>query len=85
MVNLLERLVFDTGRLMAEHPPQWHNPNKRTVYEIACPSGSSHTGSLVYSRWGALPLPETIHLADASRRVTVREHVYNYGLTQLTR
>jgi hypothetical protein len=78
MANPLERLVFDTGGLMAAHPPQWDHPNKGTVYEIACPSGSLHTGSLVYSRWEASPLPETVHLAETSRRVTVQENVYDY-------
>ena len=79
MANPLERMVFDTGRLMAEHPPQWRHPNKRVVYEIACPPGSPHTGSLVYSRWEALPLPDTVNLADASSRVIVREDVYDYS------
>ena len=79
MANPLERVVFDTSRLMAEHPPQWRHPNKRAGYEIACPPGSTHAGSLVYSRWEALPLPETVNLAGTSSRVTVREDVYDYS------
>jgi len=38
---------------MAEHPPQWHHPNKRTVHEIACPRGVPIRDRWCTAIWGA--------------------------------
>ena len=45
----LERQQFETGQLMAEHPPVLHDRNKLVVFEIACPPGSAYSGRLDYS------------------------------------
>jgi hypothetical protein len=43
---------------MRDHPPRWTHPNKRAVFEIACPPGAAHQGTIGYSRWAPEPLPE---------------------------
>lgn len=48
---------FEMQALMAEHPPRFHHPNKRVVFQIACPPGTRHRGTLRYSRWPAQDLP----------------------------
>ena len=53
----IERLDFDAAALMREHPPVWRDPNKRAVYETACPPGSVHHGRIGFTRWGAMSLP----------------------------
>jgi Poly (ADP-ribose) glycohydrolase (PARG) len=53
----LDRHSFDTAALMADHAPRVHNPNKQVVLDIACPPGAVH-GTLGYSRWAAMELPE---------------------------
>ena len=65
--QLIERYVLQAQSLMAEHPPVWRNPNKRVVYETACPPGCSHGGQLTYTRWRAMPLPERIAPVEAVR------------------
>ena len=54
----IERRDYVTAALMGEYRPAWHDPNKRIVFEIACPPGAAHGGRLAYSRWTAMPLPE---------------------------
>ena len=74
----LDRQVFETQRLVVEHPPVWSHRNKRLVYEIACPPGCTHRGQLVYSRWRAMPLPEVVNARAAATRTEGREDVYDY-------
>jgi hypothetical protein len=63
---------------MTEHPPVLRDPNKRVVFDVACPAGTVHEGEISYSRWPALPLPEVMALDGAEERVEVRESVYDY-------
>ena len=74
----IDRLEFDTAQLVAEHPPHLHDPNKKIVYEIACPPGCVHAGRIGYSRWGAMPLPERADPAAAVARALVHAGVYDY-------
>ncbi len=46
----IERYEHETATLMAEHQPVWRRPNKRVVYEIACPPGAAHRGRLACGR-----------------------------------
>jgi hypothetical protein len=56
----LERLAFETSRLMEEHPPRIRDENKQVVFDIACPRDSSCGGEIGYSRWPAFQLPERV-------------------------
>jgi hypothetical protein len=62
--EVLERRTFDAATLMAEHPPRLHDTNKRIVFEVACPPGAIHRGSIGFTRWAAMSLPE--HLDPVS-------------------
>ena len=42
----LQRDTFDAHRLMAEHPPVLHNPNKKIVFDVACQAGMMHKGEI---------------------------------------
>jgi hypothetical protein len=74
----LQRLEFDAARLMAEHPPQWQHKHKQLVFEISSPPGSRHKGTIHYSRWPSLALPERVGLQQAVDRVQVRGDVFDY-------
>jgi hypothetical protein len=56
----LDRRAFDAAALMTDHPPRVHNANKRVVLDIACPPGAVHRGTIGYSRWAAMELPENL-------------------------
>jgi hypothetical protein len=44
---------------MEDHPPVLQNPNKKIVFGITCPPGSSHGGRIIYTRWRAMRLPDS--------------------------
>ena len=74
----IARRTFEAERLMAGHPPVWRHPNKRAVFEIACPPGCEHRGHLVYSRWSSMSLPGAVNGAEAACGIENREGVYDY-------
>ena len=79
ILDAIERQVFETQEIIEKHPPVWRDRNKRIVFEIACPPGCVHRGQLLYSRWPAMPLPETIDAIRVLDRIEGREDVYDYG------
>jgi hypothetical protein len=78
-VGPLERLSFETSRLMAEHQPVWRDRNKLAVFEVACPPGCSHTGPLIYTRWPAMTLPDRIQPTGLGERLVIRQDTYDYA------
>lgn len=77
--HLLARRTFDISTLVEKYPPRLTHPNKRMVYELACPKGSRHEGTLVVSRWRAITLPVEIPIAEPER--VMREDVFGYEPT----
>lgn len=75
----IERRSFGAAHLMASYPPRWSHPNKVAVYEIACPPGSRFAGTLDYSRWAAMPLPERVDPGAAVERVRHVPGFYDYA------
>lgn len=74
----MERRTIEAQGLFDEHPPVLRNTNKKAVFEIACPPGSSHGGQVVYSRWAAMPLPETFACERAVENVVRHDGFYDY-------
>jgi hypothetical protein len=75
----LQRREFVTSDLVRDHPPRWHDRNKRLVYDIICPAGSEQKGHISYSRWEAMELPEMADMSGALRRVIERPGFYDYA------
>jgi len=75
----IERRDFVTAVLMAGYRPAWGHPNKRVVDEIACPPGAVHGGTLGYSRWATMALPETVDPAHAASFVRVQDGFCDYA------
>ncbi|HTM58587.1 MAG TPA: hypothetical protein VL123_09255, partial [Candidatus Udaeobacter sp.] len=76
--TVIDRLQFDAQALMAEHRPAWRHQNKGIVYDVACPSGAIHRGTLTYTRWQRAPLPENANPSAAADRVAPRAGFYDY-------
>jgi len=62
-VTPIERLDVEAAVLLREHPPVWRDPNKRVVFEIACPPASVHRGRIGFTRWNAMALPASVEPA----------------------
>ena len=77
-IEPIDRRVFETPELMANHTPVWLHPNKQVVFDISSPGGCTHEGQLVYSRWSPRPLPDKTNPATATNILESREDVYDY-------
>jgi hypothetical protein len=78
VISPICRRVFDTQKLVAEFPPRLASPNKRVVYHMACPPGSTHSGQIVYSRWGKISLPATLNVDRTHTQFEAREDFFGY-------
>jgi hypothetical protein len=74
----LERLEFDARELMSRYPARWDHPNKQIVAGIAYPPGARAEGTLVYSRWQAMRLPERVDVGVAAKCLTDVGGFYDY-------
>lgn len=74
--HLLGRRSFDIQALMQAHPPRLSHANKKLVFELCCPKGSRHEGTLVAARYSAMPLPQELPPTEPER--VMREDVYGY-------
>ncbi|MCD8487801.1 MAG: poly(ADP-ribose) glycohydrolase [Desertifilum sp.] len=69
--NLICRHAFNTQELVETYPPNLYDSNKQVVYDIACPPGSVHRGTLCFSRWRGMKLPEGL---PASGETVLKEY-----------
>lgn len=78
-IEPLERLNFDTATLVREHPPVLRHTNKLVVYTVACPEGSTQAGTIGYTRWPAMALPERVDPAATLGIVESRPTMFDYA------
>ncbi len=50
------RLAFDAAELLREHPPQFKDPHKVRLFEIAYPLGTAPAGTVEVTRWACRSL-----------------------------
>lgn len=74
----LERMTFDAAKLVAEHPPLLHHPNKKVIFEIALGGDAPCSGQIGYTRWPAFPLPERTDPASGLRILETRSGIMDY-------
>ena len=74
----LERLSFDAATLVAEHPPVLRHTNKLVVMRVACAEGCGHAGTIGYTRWAAMPLPDHVDPGAGGTVVESRPTIYDY-------
>ncbi len=74
---LVLRRVYDPMQLVTAHPPKLGHPHKRLAFELACPPGTVHRGSIELTRWAARALPPT--LALAATELVVMPGYYDYA------
>jgi hypothetical protein len=76
----LQRRTYEAAALVRQHRLVLRNENKQLLFSIAAPPGPGHAGTLEYSRWPELPLPQRLELdaRDLDRLVDVRDGYYDY-------
>jgi len=75
------RYSFDTQKVVTDYPPHLHNANKKLVYSIACPTGCTHNGRMVFSHWRSMPLPQSFSAASYPTEIEAREDLFGYEPT----
>ena len=63
---------FNTQELVTRFPARLDNRNKKIVYGISSPSGAIHTGTISFSRWRQMQLPDTVTRDGARRRLRLK-------------
>lgn len=76
--SLICRHTFEMQELMDAYPPRIYNANKKLVYSIACPPSCAYSGQLMFSRWGAMPLPQTLSSSEHRTELDEREGYFGY-------
>lgn len=76
-LRAMVRREFDAATLVHAHPPRWGHANKRFVYGLSAPARAAPRGTIVYSRWRAMALPDV--LAARPLECVVREDVFSYA------
>jgi len=56
----MDRVQFDGGKIMRDHPPQWNHPNKQAVFALICSTNDPFAGRIVYARWSEEGLPQIV-------------------------
>src|SRR5262245_224577 len=74
----LARHFFDAQKLIAELPPRLTARNKQIVYDIACPPGCFHSGTIVFSRWKPVPLPAEFDGEPRQTTIDAEEDYFGY-------
>ena len=57
------RRTYEPAALLRDHPLELRHPHKRMVYELACPAGARHAGTITVTRWRGDELPARCELA----------------------
>lgn len=58
MVACLFRHRWKPGALLAAHPPIFRHPHKELAFELTCPRGATHGGSIEVTRWASAAEPD---------------------------
>lgn len=58
--TLICRRSWEAEELVRRWPPKFAHPNKKVVYDLACPPGTHHAGTVTSSRWTGGRLPTDV-------------------------
>lgn len=76
--NSIHRQTFNAQKLVELYPPKLYHPNKKVVYQIACPMDAVHNGELTFSRWRGMPLPKVLTSSNFKAQKTALEERSGY-------
>ena len=69
---------FNAQQLVTRFPAKLSDRNKNTVFGMSSPPGAVHAGTISFSRWRLMPLPETFGRGEGSPSFELREKKFTY-------
>ena len=70
--------VFDAQELVSKYPAQLSDRNKEIVFEMSSPTGAIHSGTISFSRYREMPLPESLKRVGTCPRFELSEDYFTY-------
>jgi len=70
---------FNAQDAITKYPPQLSDRNKQILFDISSPPGASHSGTISFSRWNPMALPETVRRGAARPDFQLRTDFFDYG------
>jgi len=69
---------FDAEQLVTKYPARLNNRNKEIVFDISSPRGAIHAGTISFSRWRQMRLPDTVSREGTRPSFELREDFFTY-------
>ncbi len=69
---------FNAQELVAKYPARLNNRNKEIVFDISSPEGTVHSGTISFSRWRQMQLPDTVTRGGECPSFKLREDFFTY-------
>ena len=69
---------FNTQDLVTRFPAKLSDRNKKTIFDMSSPPGAVHAGTISFSCWRLMPLPETLTRGAASPSFELHEKIFTY-------
>jgi hypothetical protein len=70
--------TFTAQQLLADHPPQPQDANKRVVFDLTCPPTAVHNGRIHVSHWPSVDLPATFARRNAGSAFELQDGFFTY-------
>lgn len=72
------RKEFNAQEMVKQYPAELHDRNKEIVFKLSNPRRARHKGTISFSRWPQMPLPESVRRESTRAEVEVREEYFTY-------
>ena len=70
---------FDAQEIAARYPAQLNDRNKQIVFDASSPPGANHSGTISFSRWRQMRLPDTVVRHRIHHSFELRRDFFTYG------
>ena len=72
---------FNAQEIVTNYPAQLNDRNKRIVFDISSSQGANHSGTISFSRWRQMRLPDTVVRHKVRPSFELRRDFFTYALS----
>lgn len=76
--KVIVRKKFNTDEMVNQYPPKLYSPNKKIIYDIACPNGCIHKGTVDFSKWAMMEAEESYDVNSLKTKLLMTEDAFQY-------